>query len=107
VRLVAAPHSIFKLAIMLRQSSSDDVRALRQISIKGRFEKNGLADLKFVGWHVVVSKLELVEKEPTALIVDRLPDRINRFFSCRVAARQSFNKFKSERHAKLRTFVGG
>jgi hypothetical protein len=40
-----------KLAIMLRHLSDDDVPTSRDISMKGGFDKNGLADLKFVGWH--------------------------------------------------------
>ena len=29
----------------------DDVGTPRDISVKGAFDKNGLADLEFVGWH--------------------------------------------------------
>jgi len=36
---------------MLRHLLDDDVRTSWDISVKGAFDKNGLADPKFVGWH--------------------------------------------------------
>ena len=36
---------------MLGPLLDDDVGTPRDISVKGAFDKNGLADLKFVGWH--------------------------------------------------------
>jgi hypothetical protein len=55
VRLVVASDLIFKLAIMIRQSSGDDIGdigASRDIVAKGGTEKNDLADFEFVGRHV-------------------------------------------------------
>jgi hypothetical protein len=51
VRLVAAPYSIFKLAITLRQFLDDDVRASREVALKRGIEKNGLANVKSVIRH--------------------------------------------------------
>jgi hypothetical protein len=48
VRLIAIPDSVFKLAIILRQSLEDDVRASRGALVKRRSEKNNFSDLKFV-----------------------------------------------------------
>jgi hypothetical protein len=51
VGLGHAPHSVFKLTIMIWHSCGDDVRASRDVSVKGGFEINGLTDLKFVDRH--------------------------------------------------------
>jgi hypothetical protein len=51
VLLQATPHPVFKLAIMFGQFPDDGVRASREISVTGWFEKNGLADLEFVYRH--------------------------------------------------------
>ena len=48
VQLIAIPNSVFKLAIILRQSLEDDVRASRGVLVKCRSEKNNFSDLKFV-----------------------------------------------------------
>ena len=48
VQLIAIPDSVFKLAIILRQSLEDDVRASRGVLVKRRSEKNNFSDLKFV-----------------------------------------------------------
>jgi hypothetical protein len=48
VQLIAIPDSVFKLAIILRQSLEDDVRAFRGVLVKRRSEKNNFSDLKFV-----------------------------------------------------------
>jgi hypothetical protein len=48
VQLIAIPDSVFKLAIIRRQSLEDDVRASRGVLAKRRSEKNNLSDFKFV-----------------------------------------------------------
>jgi hypothetical protein len=49
--LVDAFHPIFKLAFTFRQFFGDDVRASWKVARKGGIEKNGLADVKFMGRH--------------------------------------------------------
>jgi hypothetical protein len=46
-----APHSVFKLTIMIWHPFDDDVSASRDVLVTGGFEINGLTDLKFVGRH--------------------------------------------------------
>jgi hypothetical protein len=51
VRFGGARHSVLKIAVMLWHPLGDDVGTSQGISVKGSFDKNGLADFEFVGRH--------------------------------------------------------
>ena len=56
VLFASIPHPVFKLAVALRHLLNDDVRAARQVLVRGGFDEDGPTNLEFAGRHGAPSR---------------------------------------------------